>query len=288
MVIANKNRFWRVARHLQSGEDYNTNIFEFDEGPIPEPSDNEFLVKILYLKNSPAMRGFVLDGGRYHETVPVGQTMIGRGLGVVVRSNHARYQPGDIVSGSLGWQDYCILTGEGGEHEIASVQKIRKTVSPLYHLMGILGSSAFAAYFGMLDIGQVSQGDTVVVSAAAGGVGSVAGQIARIKGARVIGIAGGSDKCHWLVNELGFDHAIDYKTENVNTRLHQTCPQGIDVFFDNVGGSLLDDVLQQLSEHARVVICGLISTEYDKIPPPGPSHYYTLVSHIQPFVPLSV
>ncbi len=131
MIIANKNRFWRVARHLQSGEDYNTDIFELDEGPIPEPGDNEFLVKILYLKNSPAMRGFVLDGGRYHETVPVGQTMIGRGLGLVVRSNHARYQPGEIVSGSLGWQNYCILTAEGSDHEIASVQKIKKPACPL-------------------------------------------------------------------------------------------------------------------------------------------------------------
>lgn len=277
MIVANKNRFWRVVRHLQAGEDYNTDIFEFHEGPIPELNDNEFLVKTLYLKNSPAMRGFVLDGGRYHETVPVGQTMIGRGLGLVVRSHHANYRPGDVVSASLGWQDYCILTTEGGDHEIASVQKITNTVSPLYRLMGILGPSAFAAYFGMLDIAQVAQGDTVVVSAAAGGVGSVAGQIAKIKGGQVIGIAGSSDKCDWLVSELGFDHAINYQSEDVSARLRQICPRGIDVFFDNVGGSLLDDVLQQLADHARVVICGLISTEYDKVPPPGPAHYYNLV-----------
>lgn len=181
------------------------------------------------------------------------------------------------MSAAVGWQDYAVLTGEDGAHEVDNVQKIAEPVFPLYRLMGTLGTSAFTSYFGIRDIAAVEDGDNVVVSAAAGGVGSIAGQIAKLMGARVIGIAGSAAKCSWLVDDLGFDEAIDYKTEDVAARLAACCPNGIDVFFDNVGGEILDDALQNLAFGARVIVCGLISTEYEKVPPPGPAHYYNLL-----------
>ncbi len=271
------NRFWRVKEHLRAGEDFRTNIFEWGEGPVPQPAANQFLVRTLYLKFTPAVRAFVLDGGRYHETVDVGQVMMGRGLGVVLESNHQLYQTGDLVSVALGWQDYALLTGEDGSHEVDNVQKIAEPTFPLYRMMGTLGTSAFTSYFGIRDIAAVQNGDTVVISAAAGGVGSIAGQIAKIDGARVIGIAGTAAKCSWLVDDLGFDQAINYRTENVSAQLAAHCPGGIDVYFDNVGGQILDDALQHLAFGARVIVCGLIATEYEKVPPPGPAHYYNLL-----------
>jgi len=238
--------------------------------PAAEPGEGEFLVKVLYVSLDPAMRGWMNEGKSYIPPVGLGEVMRAGAVGRVLASRHAKFAPGDFVSGTFGAQEYALSDGRG-------VTKVDPKLASLPVYLGTLGMPGMTAYFGLLDVGQAKAGDTVVVSGAAGAVGTVVGQIAKIKGCRVVGIAGGADKCRFLVEELGFDAAIDYKAEDVKQGLKQHCPKGIDVFFDNVGGDILDAALTQLARDARIVICGAISQYNNTTPVKGPSNYLSLL-----------
>ena len=240
------------------------------EEPAPEPGDGEFLVKILYISLDPAMRGWMNEGRSYIAPVGIGEVMRAGAVGRVIASKHAGFAVGDHVYGSFGVQEYALSKGDG-------VRKVDPSLAPLPVFLGTLGPPGMTAYFGLLDVGKPQSGQTVAVSGAAGAVGMVVGQIARINGCRAVGIAGGAEKCRYLVAELGFDAAIDYKTQDVRMTLRQQCPKGIDVYFDNVGGDILDAALANLARHARVVICGAISQYNNTTPVKGPSNYLSLV-----------
>jgi hypothetical protein len=219
------------------------------------------------------------DMEQYMPPVEIGEVMRGLIIGVVEESKNPNFKQGDLVSGPLGWQDYALAEGNSG----FSLTRLPDPLPcPLTAFMGPLGATGCTAYFGLLDIGQPKEGETVVVSAAAGAVGSIVGQIAKIKGCRVVGITGSDEKCGWLVEELGFDAAINYKTADLESAIAQACPDGIDVYFDNVGGSILDAVLTKINLHARIPLCGLISSiplcglisTYNATEPvPGPYNY---------------
>ena len=240
------------------------------EERAPEPSDGEFLVKILYISLDPAMRGWMNEGRSYIAPVGIGEVMRAGAVGRVISSKHPGFVVGDHVYGRFGVQEYAVSKGDG-------VMKVDPSQARLPVFLGTLGSPGMTAYFGLLDIGKPEAGQTVVISGAAGAVGMVAGQLARIQGCRVVGIAGGPEKCRYLVAELGFDAAIDYKTEDVRKALRQHCPKGIDVYFDNVGGDILDAALANLARHARIVICGAISQYNNTTPVKGPSNYLSLL-----------
>ena len=242
--------------------------FEYAEAPIPQPGDGEVLVKILYLSLDPAMRGWMNEGKSYIPPVGIGEVMRAGAVGRVVTSNDPTIAVGDHVVGVLGVQEYAVAKPK-------QLTKVDPRRAPLPVYLGTLGMPGMTAYFGLLDVGQPKEGDTVVVSGAAGAVGQVVGQIAKIKGCRVVGIAGGPDKCDYL-RSIGFDAAIDYKHEDVKAALRQHCPKGVDVYFDNVGGDILDAVLTQLAMHARIVICGAIS-QYNEAKMKGPSNYTSLL-----------
>ena len=242
----------------------------FTQEPVGEPKDGEFLVKILYLSLDPAMRGWMNEGKSYIPPVGIGEVMRAGAVGRVIASKHPKFAVGEHVSGSLGVQEYAISDGRG-------ITKVDPRLAPLPVYLGTLGMPGMTAYFGLLDVGAVKSGETVVVSGAAGAVGTVVGQIAKIKGCRVVGIAGGADKCRWVVEELGFDACIDYKSEDLKKALKQHCPKGIDVYFDNVGGEILDAALTQLARDARIVICGAISQYNNTAPVKGPSNYLSLL-----------
>ena len=242
--------------------------FEYTEAPIPNPGEGEVLVKILYLSLDPAMRGWMNEGKSYIPPVGIGEVMRAGAVGRVVTSNDPTIAVGDHVVGVLGVQEYAIARAK-------QLTKVDPRRAPLPVYLGTLGMPGMTAYFGLLDVGQPKEGDTVVVSGAAGAVGQVVGQIAKIKGCRVVGIAGGPDKCDYL-RSIGFDAAIDYKHEDVKAALRQHCPKGVDVYFDNVGGDILDAVLTQLAMHARIVICGAIS-QYNEAKMKGPSNYMSLL-----------
>ena len=244
--------------------------FEFVTTPAGEPGPGEVLVRVLYLSLDPAMRGWMNDGKSYIAPVGIGDVMRAGGIGRVVASNDASLAVGDSVVGATGVQDYTVVKAK-------DMTKVDPHLAPLPRYLGALGMPGLTAYFGLLDIGQPKEGETVVVSAAAGAVGAVVGQIAKIKGCRAIGIAGGPDKCRYVVEKLGFDAAIDYKNEDVRAGLAQHCPKGIDIYFDNVGGDILDTVLSMLARHARVIICGAIS-QYNKLESiEGPRNYMSLL-----------
>ena len=224
----------------------------FTEEAVPEPAEGEMLVKVKYLSLDPAMRGWMNEGKSYIRPVRIGEVMRAGGAGTVVASRNPAFREGDPVVGGFGVQEYAISDGKG-------VSKVDTRVAPLPVFLDVLGMPGMTAYFGLLEVGKPRAGETVVVSGAAGAVGSVVGQIAKIQGCRVVGIAGGVDKCRYLIDKLGFDAAIDYKAEDVRAMLKATCPEGIHVFFDNVGGDILEAALARLALHARVVICGAIS-----------------------------
>ena len=207
----------------------------------------------------------------YVAPLQIGDVMRGQGAGVVVLSNNGEFPVGTLVTGSLGWQRYVVTDGAS-----AQLRKLPDGIEPAAAL-NVLGITGLTAYFGMTGLGQPRAGETVLVSGAAGATGSVAGQLARIAGARVVGIAGGPEKCQWLVEELGFDAAIDYKAQDTAARLKALCPSGVDVYFDNVGGDILDTALDNLAMHARVVLCGGISRYTRSGPPPGPANYFNLI-----------
>ncbi len=250
--------------------------FEFVETPVAELlSDGEFLVRNLYFAFEPAMRGWLNDVKSYVPPVKIGEVMRASTVGQVIESNNPDFKTGDYVSGMMGWQEFVVSNGKPGL--MGGVTRVPEGIPP-YLVLSALGGTGLTAYFGMLDIGKPQVGDVVVVSGAGGATGSVAGQIAKIKGAsKVVGIAGGKDKCNWITGELGFDEAIDYKSENVMERLAETCPNGIDVFFDNVGGQILDDTLLNMAQNGRIVLCGGISSYNEAELPPGPKNYMQLV-----------
>jgi NADPH-dependent curcumin reductase CurA len=276
---ANINRQWRLAKRpvgLIKESD-----FKWHEAAAPVPEKGQVLVRIIYLSLDPAIRGWVTDIKSYIPPVAVGEVMRGITIGVVTQSRHAEFSEGDLVQGLLGWQTWAVSDGSG------LTRLSKKAVPDLTAYPGILSMVGPTAYFGLLDVGKPKTGDTLVVSAAAGAVGSIVGQIGKIKGCRVVGIAGSDEKCRWITDTLGFDAAINYKKEDVRKQLRTYCPQGIDVYFDNVGGAILDHVLTLINVHARIVVCGLISQYNATEPVPGPYQFSSVLTQrarVQGFV----
>jgi NADPH-dependent curcumin reductase len=267
--VATTQRVIKMAAHpagaLQDSD------FEVVDAPVPELADGEALVRTLYLSLDPAIRVWMNGIDTYVPGIHVGDVMRAGGLGEVVQSHSAAYTEGDLVFGMMRWSEYCVA--RAGPDGMMTLPR----QDPITAFLSVYGVTGLTAYFGMLDVAQPKEGETVVVSGAAGAVGSVAGQIGKVLGCRVVGIAGGPEKCAWLTDELGFDAWIDYKSEDVAARLRETCPDGIDVFFDNVGGEILDAVLGQINLHARIVLCGAIS-QYDTAElAPGPRNILNLI-----------
>jgi NADPH-dependent curcumin reductase CurA len=238
--------------------------FELVEAPIPEPGAGEYLARTIYLSLDPYMRGRMRAARSYAEPVALGQVMVGGTVSQVIRSNHPGFAAGDLVVGSDGWQEYALSKGEG-------VRKLDPGLGPISYALGVLGTPGLTAYAGLLDVGQPRPGETVVVSAAAGAVGSVVGQIAKIQGCRAVGTAGADAKCGFVVEELGFDACVNYKTQDLVQALRAACPGGIDVYYDNVAGPVLAAVLRHINLGARIPLVGLISQYNATEPPPGPN-----------------
>jgi len=264
------NRSWRLAARPQGM--IKDSDFTWREDPAPEHlGEGEMLVRTLYLSVDPTQRGW-MEMDTYMPAVPIGDVMRAGGVGRVVRSNAPGFSPGDLVSGLLGWQDYAVVGTTG----FVAPFKLPPGVPPTMAL-SLFGLTGLTAYFGLLEIGKPKEGETVVVSGAAGATGMAAAQIAKIKGCRSIGIAGGAEKCSYLTQELGLDAAIDYKSEDVAARLREVCPRGIDVYFDNVGGEILEAAFGNLAMRARVVLCGAISGYNDMRNMRGPRNYLNLL-----------
>jgi hypothetical protein len=245
--------------------------FELVTTTIPEPADGEFVIEITHVSIDPAMRGWMSAARSYLPPVEIGAVMRALAVGQVITSRHPGFEAGDWVHGPFGVQEHALSDG----HNNYKIE-VTKRLTPAAYL-GVLGLTGLTAYFGLLDVGRLSTGDTVLVSGAAGGVGTAVGQIAKIKGATVIGVAGGPEKCHMLTNELSFDAAVDYKGPDLHDRLRQQTPDRVDVLFDNVGGEILDEGLARLNRGARVVICGAISQYNATGRATGPSNYTALL-----------
>ena len=268
--MAEQNRRLVLAER-PSGLVDETNL-RLESEQLPQLADGEALVAVRYLSIDPTIRTWMDDAPGYLPPIGIDEVIRGGGIGEIVESRNDAYPVGRLVFGITGWQEYVIA-----DSAARTMQLIPEGVPPTTAL-GILGLTGVTAYFGMRDVGHVKEGDVVVVSGAAGATGSTAGQIAKIEGAqKVVGIAGGPEKCAYIVQELGFDEAIDYKNESVAARLRETCPDGIDLYFDNVGGSILNDCLGNLAMRGRVVLCGAISSYNSDGPPPGPSNYINLL-----------
>lgn len=264
------NGQWRLAARPTGMVD--ESHFEYVEEPLPKADTGEVVVRNLYISFDPAMRGWLNDVKSYVPPVQIGEVMRASAVGQVVESRHPDYQEGELVTGMFGWQQYARV----GASELPLVRVSRKT-SP--HLaLSVFGGTGLTAYFGVLEVGRLCEGDAVLVSGAAGATGSVAAQIAQVKGAsRVVGIAGGKQKCDWLLKEAELDSVIDYKSENLRRRLREEFPRGVNFFFDNVGGETLDTTLLHMANHGSVVLCGAISQYNEKRPPPGPRNYMQIV-----------
>jgi NADPH-dependent curcumin reductase CurA len=260
------NRQWVLKRRpvgeIKSGD------LELVEHAVPVPGPGQFLARTVYLSLDPTNRIWMSDMEQYMPPVQIGDVMRGGTLSVVDESNNPDFHKGDIVSGLVGWQEYAVL--DGG-------QKIPRGLAPLTAYMSVLGMTGATAYFGLLDIGQPKEGETVVVSAAAGAVGSIVGQIAKLKGCRVVGIAGSDEKCRHVVQDFGFDACINYKKENVGAALKRLCPNGIDIDFENAGGEILEAVMDNLNMKARIVLCGMISGYNAHGPVPGPRNFANIL-----------
>ncbi len=261
------NRQWTLTTRPQGLP--KRSDFTFVETAAPEPKEGQFLVRTHYISLDPAMRGWMNDARSYIPPVGLGEVMRAGAVGEVVASHHPGFQVGDHAVGAFGMQDYALSDGAG-------VQKVDAKLAPLPLYLSALGMPGMTAYFGLLDVGAPLPGQTVVVSAASGAVGALVGQIAKLKGCRAVGLAGGAEKCAYVRDTLGFDAVIDYKNEDVGRALTQACPKGIDVYFDNVGGDILDAALARLARRARVVICGAIS-QYNTSEIAGPKNYLTLL-----------
>ncbi|GLW70862.1 NADP-dependent oxidoreductase [Kitasatospora phosalacinea] len=240
------------------------------EEPVAAPEEGWFLGRTRYLSLDPAMRGWLDDRPSYLPPVGLGEVMRAGSIVEVVESAHPRYRVGEFVTGTFGVQEYVRSDGSG-------THRVDPALAPLPTHLGALGMPGMTAYFGLLEVGALKEGETVVVSGAAGAVGSLVGQIAKVKGCRVVGIAGGPAKCAWLTGELGFDAAVDYQNEDVRRALRTHAPDGIDVYFDNVGGPILDAALTRLAMHARVVVCGAISQYNNEQAVQGPANYLSLL-----------
>jgi NADPH-dependent curcumin reductase len=264
------NRQWLLASRPQGM--VSAENFEWHEAEVPEPGDGEALVRNLYLSLDPAMRGWMSDAPSYIPPVGIGEVMRGGCVARVEKSNDPQLEEGSLVVGMFGWQDYALARSDDARRPTRIPDGVPPTLA-----LGALGMTALTAYWGLNEIGKPQPGETVVVSAAAGATGSVVGQIAKLRGCRAIGIAGGPEKCAWIVDELGFDGAIDYRSEKVAARLRELCPDGIDVFWDNVGGPILEAALANLAMHARVVLCGAISQYNAETLPGGPRNYMNLL-----------
>ena len=262
------NHQWRLAQRPEGL--FKPEDFTWTEEAVPELADGQVLVRVLYLSLDPTQRMWAQTDS-YLPAVKIGATMRSGGLGVVEVSKNPAFAEGDIVSGMTGWQEYLLSDGKG-------LQTLPRTGVPLTAYLGPLGMTGITAYYGLLDIGKPQAGETLVVSGAAGAVGSVVCQIGKLKGLRVVGVAGSDEKCAYLTGELGADAAINYKTENVYKSLRQACPDGIDIYFENVGGALLDAVLPQLNIGARIPLCGYISQYAATEAGPGIHNLAVLIS----------
>jgi NADPH-dependent curcumin reductase len=271
-----RNRAWTLTAHPEPGELIGKRHFALAESDVPALSDGQILVRTVALGTSPAQRAYASSAPAMHPKVPLGAVMRGRGVGVVVQSKDRQFHSGDIVEASLGWQEFAVLTPAHAGDGILRIAKLPNPMRPLTRHLGVLGGTGATAWFGLFEVGQAKPDETVVISAAAGGVGTVAVQLAKRRGCRVIGIVGSDAKARWITSALGADAAIDYKHDDVAQRLRELCPDGIDVYFDNVGGALLDIALTNLALHARVVICGFISTAQGEVIA-GPKHYPNLL-----------
>jgi NADPH-dependent curcumin reductase CurA len=268
MAHPTSNRQFRLAARpvgLSKNSDWS-----FTTEKVPEPAEGQVLVKVLQLSLDPAMRGWMNEGRSYVPPVGIGEVMRAGGVGKVVASKNPQFAPGEYVSGTFGVQEYCPM-------DARYLARIDLRLGTLPQWLNALGMPGMTGYFGLLDVGQPNAGDTVVVSGAAGAVGQTVGQVARIKGCRAVGIAGGRAKCDFVVNELHFDACIDYKSGNVKDGLKEHCVKGVDVYFDNVGGEILDTVLTRINRGARIVICGAISQYNNTEAVKGPSNYLSLL-----------
>ncbi len=266
------NKQMKLAKRPVGMPDESTWVLEQNEIPTTESlAEGDILVKQHYISLDPAMRGWMNDSRSYIPPVQIGEVMRAGSAGEVVASKNERFAVGDFVSGWGGVQQYAVTDGRGW-------YKVDPSLAPLPTYIGTLGMPGMTAYFGILEVGKIQEGDTVLVSGAAGAVGSIVGQISKIKGCRVVGIAGGPVKCQYLIDELGFDAAIDYKSdEPVAKAIRRTCPDGVDVYFDNVGGDILDAALTRINRGARIVICGAISQYNNTTAIKGPSNYLSLL-----------
>ena len=265
------NRRWLLAAR-PSGMVAESDFVRRDE-PRPPVEAGQVLVRTLYVSVDPAMRGWMTEDPDYVPPIRLGSVMPAGALGQVVESRHDDFRPGDFVSGLLGWQDYHLTDGRGP----APLSRF-EPVHPLPAYLGVLGGTGLTAYFGMREVARPQEGETVVVSGAAGATGSIAAQIARITQCRVIGIAGGAAKCRWLTDDLGLHGAIDYKADDIDARLTALCPAGVDVYFDNVGGPTLAAVLDHMNRWGRVALCGMISGYNTAAPAAGPPNLFRLVT----------
>jgi len=269
MSTATSNRQIRLKQRPTGLPDDGT--WELHEEPVPELDDGQFLARTRFVSLDPAMRGWLDDAPSYIPPVGLGEVMRAGTVAEILESRHPDYAAGDHVVGMFGVQELVVSDGSGA-------LKVDAQAAPLPVYLGALGMPGMTAYFGLLEVGALKAGETVVVSGAAGAVGTMTGQIAKLKGARVVGIAGGAEKCALLTDELGFDAAIDYKAQSVRRALKEHAPDGVDVYFDNVGGEILDDVLTRLALRARVVICGAISQYNAGAERRGPANYLTLLT----------
>ena len=257
MAITNRQIVLVATPQGKLGEEH----FRMIENAAPSPKDGELLLRVRYISLDAANRAW-MQGATYRSAVEAGNTMAGAAIAEVIEARAPGFAPGDLVFADTGWQDYAVLQGK-------ACVKLPK-LEPVTHLLSVYGIAGLTAYFGLLKLGNPKPGETLVVSAAAGSVGSLVGQIAKIKGARVVGIAGGAAKCEWLTRELGFDAAVDYKAEPLFKTLKEAAPKGIDIYFDNVGGDVFEACLFQMNNHGRIVCCGAVS-QYDNAPAPhGP------------------
>jgi len=256
--VVGSNYQWRLAAFpqgpIQAGD------FEWCKCPVPAVGDGQILVRNIYLSLDPTHRIWASGEETYLPPLRLGEVMRGGTLGLVEESRHPRFQPGDLVMGALGWQVYAVSDGT----EVSRLPRSNRL--PLTAYLSVIGSIGLTAYFGLLDVGRAKAGETVLVSAAAGAVGSLVGQIARLQGCRVVGLAGSDDKCRWLAEELGFDAAINYRTQDLSQEIARHCPSGVDIYFDNVGGEVLDAAMGALNLRGRIVLCGLISQYNDTAP----------------------
>ena len=262
------NHQWRVAARPVGR--IKESDYSFVEEPVPDLADGQMRVRVDYLSLDPANRGWLNEGGSYMPEIPLGAVMPAMGIGTVEESRNSGFQAGDLVQGLPGWQEYLISDGKG-------LQKLPQVGLDPTAFLGLFGHIGLTAYFGLIDVGRPKAGETLVVSGAAGAVGSIVGQIGKIIGCRVVGIAGSDEKCSWIKNDLGFDEAINYKTGPVYQNLKRACPNGIDVYFENVGGEILEAVLAQINNFARISLCGMISQYNATKPTPGPSNFINLL-----------